>query len=244
MDFELDHLFICVSASGPEADRLAGLGLTEGGPTRTPCRERPAAASSSPTPTWSCLGCATPKRPGRTRPGRRGCSGDADQRRRTRVRPAGAFPARRQEHPRRPAEARPAVPGPLARPGVRDEPARRGEGPGRAGRVLVVRLGQLRLPDTSGPPVLAGLARLPRPGFLCGPPSSWRLFIAQRATPLAVEWLPEGGPRWANAAAPHECVAPPVVRSVSSPGRRHRGRPASPAGGPSRPARTAQMRIR
>ncbi len=37
MDFELDHVFICVSeGGGPEADRLAELGLTEGEPNRHP----------------------------------------------------------------------------------------------------------------------------------------------------------------------------------------------------------------
>ncbi|MGH9760591.1 MAG: hypothetical protein ACREAC_07080, partial [Blastocatellia bacterium] len=30
MTFELDHLFICVSAGAPEADRLIEFGLTEG----------------------------------------------------------------------------------------------------------------------------------------------------------------------------------------------------------------------
>ena len=43
MTVELDHLFVCVSAGGPEAERLAELGLTEGPPNRhsgqgTACR--------------------------------------------------------------------------------------------------------------------------------------------------------------------------------------------------------------
>src|ERR1700756_4266828 len=36
MTVELDHLFVCVSAGGPEAERLAELGLTEGAPNRHP----------------------------------------------------------------------------------------------------------------------------------------------------------------------------------------------------------------
>ncbi len=37
MDFELDHLFVCVSeGGGPEAERLAALGLVEGEPNRHP----------------------------------------------------------------------------------------------------------------------------------------------------------------------------------------------------------------
>jgi hypothetical protein len=37
MDFELDHVFVCVSeGGGPEADRLAGLGLSEGEPNTHP----------------------------------------------------------------------------------------------------------------------------------------------------------------------------------------------------------------
>jgi hypothetical protein len=37
MDFELDHFFVCVSAGGgPEADRLASLGLVEGEPNTHP----------------------------------------------------------------------------------------------------------------------------------------------------------------------------------------------------------------
>jgi hypothetical protein len=37
MDFELDHLFVCVSeGGGPEAYRLAGLGLAEGEPNTHP----------------------------------------------------------------------------------------------------------------------------------------------------------------------------------------------------------------
>ena len=36
MDFELDHLFVCVSEGGPEADRLAAFGLTEGEPNQHP----------------------------------------------------------------------------------------------------------------------------------------------------------------------------------------------------------------
>jgi hypothetical protein len=37
MDFELDHVFVCVSeGGGPEAEQLAGLGLLEGEPNRHP----------------------------------------------------------------------------------------------------------------------------------------------------------------------------------------------------------------
>jgi hypothetical protein len=37
MDFELDHLFVCVSeGGGPEAERLAAAGLAEGEPNRHP----------------------------------------------------------------------------------------------------------------------------------------------------------------------------------------------------------------
>jgi hypothetical protein len=36
MDFELDHLFICVDEGGPEAEQLQALGLTEGPPNIHP----------------------------------------------------------------------------------------------------------------------------------------------------------------------------------------------------------------